>query len=120
MARVMFPFSQAELDKMAASAESGQVESARKAWVKRGFFKDCKPMPRRQAALKAQNARLWLETTLHNGPLPAREVLQLAKLEGFSEWGVRRAKKYLRVKTVKTGGRQRGWGARWMWQPVAI
>src|SRR5262245_1754602 len=113
---IMFPFSQRELDARAAraAAESVVIEPERKkAWVRRGFFKD-KPMSRRDVTLKAQNARLWLEFTLHE-PMPVREVLRLAKLEGLSEWGVRRAKKYLRVKTVKTGGRRQGWGAQWIW-----
>jgi hypothetical protein len=114
----MFSFSQAELRRRELEAQQ-QGEPRRKQWVKRGFFTG-KPMSRRQVALKANNARLWLETVLHAGLLPAVEVLERAKLEGFSEWGVRRAKKYLRIKTVKTGGCQGGWGARWMWQPVAI
>jgi hypothetical protein len=82
----------------------------------RGFFKHSEPMSRREVALKASNARLWLEYTLRE-PMPAREVIRLAKLEGLSEGGVRRAKKRLRVKTVKTGGRYRGYGAQWIWQP---
>jgi hypothetical protein len=76
-------------------------------------------MSRRIVELKAENARNWLELTLRE-PMPAREVLQLAKLEGLSEWGIRRANKFLRVKTVKVGGRRQGWGAQWIWQfPVS-
>jgi hypothetical protein len=95
MARIMFPYSQAELDRMAASTESAAVESKRKSeWQRRGFFKDGKPMLRREVALRASNTRLWLEFLLHAGPLPSREVYRLAKLEGISARGVRRAKRY--------------------------
>src|SRR5262245_47019354 len=121
MPKVMFPFSQAELERRAARAAAELAQGnpqPKREWVKRGFFKG-KPMSRRDVAMKASNARLWLEYTLRE-PMPAREVLRLAKLEGLSEWGVRRAKKRLRIKTVKTGGRYRGYGAQWIWQvPVS-
>jgi hypothetical protein len=121
MSRPMYPFSQAELDKMAASAESSQAEPARKPWARRGFFKDSKRMARRQVALKAQNARLWLQVLLHDGPKPATEVLRLARLEGVPESGLWRAKYHYGVKSVKRGGRQGGYGAVWYWQfPVSI
>jgi len=84
-------------------------------WTPTGFFKH-RRMSRHEVAMKASNARMWLETLLFDGPLPATEVLHLAKLEGFSEWGIRRAKKHLRIRTIKTGGRYRGYGAQWIWQ----
>src|SRR5262245_3389966 len=38
-------------------------------WVRRGFFRDSKPMSRREVALRAANARSWLEFVLHSGPV---------------------------------------------------
>ena len=71
-------------------------------------------MSRHLVKLKAESARVFLEFTLRE-PMPAREVLRLAKLEGLSEWGVRRAKKHLRIKAVKVGGRRQGWASTWFW-----
>src|SRR5262245_33416049 len=104
MAKAMYPFSQRELQLRVLEAlqSTATAFKPKKEWVRRGFFKD-KPMPRHVVKLKAESARLWLRATLRE-PMPAHEVLELARLEGFSEWGVRRAKKHLRVKTVKTGG----------------
>jgi hypothetical protein len=109
MGMVMYPFSPRELAALESDAKP------KKEWVRRGCFKQ-KPMPPKERMLRANSARLWLSSVLHAGPLPAREVLQRAKLEGFSEWGVRRAKAHLGVKTVKVGGTYRGWGAQWVWQ----
>jgi hypothetical protein len=80
----------------------------------RGFFKYSKPMSRREVALKAGNARMWLEYVLHAGPKPAKEILRLARLERIPQTGLYRAKRYLRIKSVRTGGlASRG---KWLWQ----
>jgi hypothetical protein len=72
-------------------------------------------MSRRVVRLKAESARLWLESILIE-PMPARTVLQHAQAEGLSLKGLKWAKKRLKVKSVKTGGGRQGWGAVWMWQ----
>jgi hypothetical protein len=102
------------------STDSTRIESGPKKALRRtGFFKDGQ-LPRHAVRLKVESARLWLESLLHRGPLPSREVYRLAKLEGISARGVRRAKRYHGIRTVKTGGRQRGWGAQWIWHfPVS-
>jgi len=110
MAKVMYPFSPEELARRGRT----ETESKRKSWVWRGFFAYSRPMPRSEVKLRAESARTWLEFTLRE-PMPAREVLRLAKLEGLSEWGVRRAKKHLRIKAVKVGGRRQGWASTWFW-----
>jgi hypothetical protein len=115
MAKIMFGAGAGEIHRREVQASNP------KQWTPRGFFRTrSRPMSRREVALKASNARLWLEAILNAGPRPAVEILRLAKLEGFSECGVRRAKKRLGVKTVKTGGRQHGYGAKWMWQSVSV
>jgi len=69
--------------------------------------------------LRAENTRLWLLATLTQ-PTPAREIFNQAKLEGIPVKGLKRAKKRLKVRSVKTGGKQHGWGAQWIWQvPVS-
>jgi hypothetical protein len=65
--------------------------------------------------LRRDGTRLWLEFTLRE-PMPAREVFRLGALEGIPVKGLKRAKRHLRVKSVKVGGRRQGWGAVWMWQ----
>src|SRR5262249_24620830 len=88
-------------------------------WVRRGFFKDFKRMSRHDVALKASNARMWLEYILRQ-PMLAREVLQLAKLEGISQRGLRRAKRHLRIKSIRAGGKGTGRRNPWIWQtPVS-
>src|SRR5262245_35549748 len=117
MAKVMYAFSPEELARMART----ETESKRKSeWVKRGFFTDSKPMSRRLVKLKSESARNWLLATLYPGPLPALEVYRRAALEGISARAVRRAKRYHGVKSIRTGGRQHGWGAEWIWHfPVS-
>lgn len=89
-------------------------------WRRQGFFKDDKPMPRHEVALKASNARLWLETLLFHGPVLARLVLKLAREEGFSECALRRAKKRHGIKSKRMGGKGTGRQNPWIWQmPVA-
>jgi len=78
------------------------------------------PMPPRERKLRADNARLWLETALHAGPRPAAEIFTLARLEGVPVKGLKRAKRHLRIKSVKIGGGYRGWGAKWIWQFPAV
>ena len=107
---IMFPFSQRELERREREPEKFQPQQ----WTRRGFFKD-KPIPRSEVALKASNARLWLETLLYDGPKPAREIIQAAKQDGICEPSLRRAKRYHRIKSVKRGGRQGGYGAVWLW-----
>jgi hypothetical protein len=76
-------------------------------------------MAPRERQLKASDARLWLQCILHEGPMPAGEILELAKLEGIPERGLYRAKRHLKVASVKTGGGYQGRGARWMWKCVS-
>jgi len=103
MSKLMFPYLTKDVWSWTPEPEEqirleqlAQAQPKRKSeWVWRGFFRtQSGPMSRREVELKASSARLWLETILLDGPRPAKEVLQLAKLEGFSEWGVRRAKKH--------------------------
>jgi len=86
-----------------------------KEWKRRGCFKQA-PMSPRERNLKADNARLWLQVALHDGPRTAVEVLRMARQAGLSIRGVRRAKRRLGVQSVKRGGRWNGWGAQWHWQ----
>src|SRR5262245_15412279 len=82
----------------------------------------CTQPPRRPREQKhrADNARLWLETALHAGPRPAAEIYTLARHEGVPVKGPKRAKRHLRIKSVKIGGGYRGWGAKWIWQFPAV
>jgi hypothetical protein len=36
-------------------------------------------------------------------------------MSGVNEWALRRAKKRLGIKSIKAGGRHRGYGAKWFW-----
>lgn len=108
---VMFPFSERELERRARAESS---EPKRKPWTRRGFFKNYKPMSRREVAMKANNARMWLEYTLRK-PMLAREVLKLAAQEGLSEAGVRRAKRHHGIKTIRAGGKGSGRRNPWVW-----
>jgi hypothetical protein len=71
-------------------------------------------MSRRVVRLKAESARLWLESTLRE-PMAAREVFRLTALEGISIKGFKRAKRHHKVKSVKVGGARQGWGSVWLW-----
>jgi hypothetical protein len=96
-----------------------QLPPAKREWVKRGFFND-KPMPRHEVALKASNARMWLENILYDGPMGASEVLRLAKAERIPERALRRAKRHLKVKSLRRGGKGTGRRNPWIWQtPVS-
>src|SRR5262245_6017342 len=113
--RVMYPFSQQELEARARAIEQGR----KRQWTPTGFFKD-RPLPRHLVKLKAESTRNWLLSVLYPGPLPSREVYRLAALEGIPARGLRRAKRYHGVKSIRTGGRQHGWGAQWIWHfPVS-
>jgi hypothetical protein len=97
-------------------AQSTAIEpEPAKQWTRRGCFKQA-PMTPRERKLKANSTRLWLQATLHAGPRAAVEVLQLARLEGVSIRGLRRAKRRLGVQSVKRGGQRQGWGATLVWQ----
>lgn len=98
-------------------ARATAIESEpQKAWRKTGFFKSqSRPMSRRVVNLKAESLGRWLEPTLTE-PMPARIVVKLAQAEGIPLKGLKRAKKRLKVKSVKTGGSRHGWGAVWLWK----
>jgi hypothetical protein len=83
-----------------------------KQWKRQGCFKS-DPLPRRVVKQKAEHTRNWLRATLRE-PMPAREVLRLAKLDGLNEWSLRRAKRHLKIAAVRTGGIARA--GRWLWQ----
>jgi hypothetical protein len=72
-------------------------------WVRKGFFKERRPPNPDERAMKAECAGMWLQTALHDGPLPAAVILQAAKEFGISYWGLRRAKRAHGVKFVKVG-----------------
>jgi hypothetical protein len=110
----MFPFSQVELDR--------QESQPKKQWRRQGFFKERDPQKYAQEwrAVKAFDARLCLEAALMGGPLPAAQILRLARDEGINEWSLRRAKKHHGIRSVKVGGGHKGYGAKWVWQfPVS-
>jgi hypothetical protein len=113
MSRIMFPFSPREL-----AAPESEDYKPKKEWRRQGFFKERNPQRYAQEwrAVKAFDARHWLEAALMGGPLPAVTVLNLARDEGINEWSLRRAKKHHGIRSVRVGGKHRGWGAVWMWQ----
>jgi hypothetical protein len=80
----------------------------------RGFFAE-EPLEPSERRERMMFARAWLDWILSKGPRPAREVLSLAKLEGIPVRGLRRAKKFLGVRSYKFGGKQGGHGAVWVW-----
>ena len=84
-----------------------------KVWKRKGCFKAVPLTPQARKA-KADRARTFLRKALA-GPMPAVEVLALARKAGINEWSLRRAKKHLHVKAVKVGGKRQGWGAKWFW-----
>lgn len=94
---------------------AGIQPKPKKQWTPRGFFKHHKPMSRREVATRASNTRLWLEYTLSAGPKPATQILRLARAEGINEWSLRRAKKFHRVRSVRTGGKGTGRRNGWIW-----
>lgn len=91
----------------------------RRPWTRPGAFKT-RPMSPDDTRNRCEENRDWLYFLLRRGPLPAVQVYRLAKAQGISAMGVRRAKKYHGIKTVKVGGRRGGYGARWIWHfPVS-
>jgi hypothetical protein len=61
--------------------------------------------------------RDWLFLLLYRaGPLPAKEVYRQAAIWGVPARGVRRAKRFHKIKSVKRGGRQHGYGSTWYWE----
>jgi hypothetical protein len=96
-------------------AQQAAIEQNRE-WVRRGFFKD-KPMRPGQRQDRANATRNWLFTLLYRaGPVPAKEVYRQAAEWGIPARGVRRAKRHQRIKSVKRGGRQHGYGSTWYWE----
>ena len=51
----------------------------------------------------------WLENLLRDGPMAAREVLDIARIKGISETTLRRAKRQLRVKSIKRKQMDSSW-----------
>jgi len=76
----------------------------------RGFFRQGEFLTPRERELRAQSAENWLTTVLYYGPVPAREIQRRIKADGQSKWGVWRAKKRLKVISVKVGGTWQGEG----------
>src|SRR5882672_8838554 len=64
-----------------------------------------------ERSLRADTTRLWLRAMLEQ-PTPARTILQLAKQERISLRGLRRAKRRLKVVSVRTGGL--AWRGKWV------
>src|SRR5262245_18124295 len=93
----------------------------KKPWRKTGFFKNG-PQAAYNAAKVRNSAthfyREWLQATLRE-PMPAAEVYRRAAAAHIPVIGLKRAKKFCRVKALKMGGRYRGWGAQWVWFPVS-
>jgi len=87
-------------------------------WKRQGCFRS-EPLDPVERNRRAERARSWLKKTL-TGPMPSARVLELARKAGINEWSLRRAKKHLRIKAVKVGGRHRGWGAVWFWTAVSF
>lgn len=116
MARPMFPYLWSDGEWYDGPEPGPDLQPpTRRQWVRRGFFEDGKPISRREVSIKASNARLWLEYTLSSGPKPATEVYRLAKLEGISPRGLRRAKKHHKVKSVRGSGKGTGRRNGWTW-----
>lgn len=95
--------------------QPGQLQQRRQPWTRRGAF-TTRPMSPRDTRNRCDDTRLWLYSLLRSGPRPATEVYRLAKLEGLSVMGVRRAKRHYGIKSLKTGGTQGGYGAKWIWR----
>jgi hypothetical protein len=112
MPKIMFPFSERELEAREREPEPKQQRRPQ------GFFTAYDPQRAAQEcrASKVFHVRCWLESALRTAPLPARIVLRLARAEGFNEWALRRAKRHHGIRSVKIGGRQKGWGAVWVWE----
>lgn len=62
------------------------------------------PIPQREAWVRAENTRLWLRTTLIDGPRPAAEVHALAKAAGIPRCPLYRAKDFHGVTSICVTG----------------
>lgn len=110
MTRIMFPFSQAELERREREL---QASKPKKQWTPQGCFRDRRMSPR-ERQFRADETRLWLMELLYKGPLPAREVLQRASAEGVPLRGLHRAKRHYGVESIRVGGL--AWRGKWVWQ----
>jgi hypothetical protein len=61
-------------------------------------------------------AAAWLRAQLAAGPRPAAELLAEARVEGFSDWALRRARERLAVRVRHAGF---GRSASWVWECAA-
>jgi hypothetical protein len=59
-----------------------------------------------------EEAATWLREALADGPRPAKEILKEARRNGFTEVTLQRAKRDLRMQSVKTGFGKTG---EWCW-----
>lgn len=104
------------VQEMPRAAPESTVAAPQETWVRQGFFKDG-PQAARRAAMarngRTRNYREWLETALSE-PRPAAEVFMLAAAEGIPVKGLKRAKKRLKVVSVRTGGL--AWRGSWVWR----
>jgi len=82
-----------------------------------GCFRD-DPLPHYEVKRKAAKAQRWLAKTL-TGPMPASQVYEQARKAGIPARGRRRAKKRLKVRSIRVSVPRRwgGWGGVWFWTP---
>jgi hypothetical protein len=121
MPRLMFPYktkdgqwSDTPEPREIPCAVSQQAKPV-KEWVWRGFFLQ-KPVKPYQRQTRTNATRDWLFLLLYRGPLPAKEVYRQAAMCGVPARGVGRAKRFYKIKSIKRGGRQHGYGATWYWK----
>jgi len=99
------------------SRESTTIASEpKKQWRRQGFFKNGPNAARYAAIARNDRTRIyrdWLETVLRE-PRPAAEVFKLAADEGIPAKAVKRAKKFHKVISVRTGGL--AWRGSWVWR----
>lgn len=86
----------------------------RQPWTRRGAF-TTRPMSPHHTRIRCEETRDWLYFLLRAGPKPAKEVYRLAKLEGLSAMGVRRAKRHYAIKSIRAGGKGTGRRNPWFW-----
>jgi len=84
----------------------------------RGFFKQ-EPLTVEERRERTAFARAWLDWILLKGPMPAREILRLAKLENIPARSLARAKKRLHIVSYKLGGSGQNWGGVWYWSSAS-
>lgn len=58
----------------------------------------------------------FLRAALRDGERPMRELINEAKQEGLTAYILQKAKKQLKVESIKRGGEFGGKGAKWMWK----